>query len=80
MTEEVLIAHAPKRKGGLYGSISGASNLTKPTKRVQGVVVKKNGHLSVMNKDDLGLYTKLQTGSVTQRQSILYNGKFKDLR
>lgn len=76
----MLIAHAPKRKGGLYGSISGASNLTKPTKRVQGVVVKKNGHLSVMNQDDLGLYTKLQTGSVTQRQSILYNGKFKDLR
>lgn len=69
VTQEVLIAHAPKRKGGLYGSISTGSV---PGKRIQGVVVKKNAQLAVMSQEDLGVYTKLQTGSVTQRQSILY--------
>lgn len=74
VTQEVKIAHAPKRKGGLYGSVSAS------TKRVQGVVVKKNSHVAVVGQEDLSGYTKLQTGSVTQRQSILFNGKFRDLR
>jgi cleavage and polyadenylation specificity factor subunit 3 len=86
VTHEVSIAHAPKRRAALFFDDVGdnnerTNNNNRTNKnRIHGVVVKKNSQLAIVGKDDLRDYTKLQTGSVTQRQCIMYRGTFDRLR
>lgn len=79
VTQPVLIAHAPRRSAAIVGS------LVKQTKngntRMQGVAVKRGASVAIMSQDDLPRYTKLHTGSVTQRQSLSLVGRsFSDVR
>jgi cleavage and polyadenylation specificity factor subunit 3 len=69
VTQPVLITHAPRRTAQIMGSLcSSTSSLSDVI--IQGVAVKRGASVAIMAQEDLPRYTKLHTGSVTQRQSL----------
>lgn len=80
VTQAVLIAHAPRRTAQIVGSLVQATEMGVATKKIQGVAVKRGASIAIMNQEDLPRYTKLHTGSVTQRQSIALRRDFSDVR
>lgn len=69
VTQPVLITHAPRRTAHIMGSLcSSTSSLSDVI--LQGVAVKRGASVAIMAQEDLPRYTKLHTGSVTQRQSL----------
>lgn len=79
VTQPVLISHAPRRSASIVGSLVEQTNAT--NKKIQGVAVKRGASVAIMNQEDLPRYTKLHTGSVTQRQSLSLIGRsFSDVR
>lgn len=79
VTQPVLIAHAPCRSAAIVGSL--VRQTTSASKKIQGVAIKRGASVAIMSQDDLPKYTKLHTGSVTQRQSLSLAGRpFSDVR
>ena len=65
-------------RGEKMAKVVGALAMEKPEEghKVSGILVKRNFNYHILAANDLQKYTDMTMSTVTQRQSIYYNGSF----